>query len=617
MEYGERHQRRRFVFLTALFAGTIGLLALYLFWLQIIKGFEFKQRARDVSQREMPIPAQRGEIFDRNADDPLVFNIDSFAVDVSPGEVAMDELPVLFSRLSAALGIPVSDIEKKIPPKLYRTYQAVELKSGVSLETISGIAEHLSDFKGVSWHNKPIRNYAESGSLAHVIGYVGDITHEELQVLYNQGYEPGDVLGKTGIEKEYDRILRGKDGTRFRVVDVRERQLAGGEEESVVPPEPGHNVVLTIDRRIQKLAEQALGPRNGSVVVLKPSTGEILAMVSYPSFDPNRLFGMDAGDFFGKLTLDPSFPFYNRAVQAVYPPASTFKIIMTTAIVDDGTIPINRMVRCTGKLEFGDRVFNCWVKTGHGYQDLLGGLAQSCDVYFYTMGNELGVDKIDGYARDFGLGSPTGIDLPEERTGLLPTPEWKEKVRHQKWLGGDTLNLSIGQGFVTVSPLQLADVVAMVANSGVVYRPHLLKETRDPFTGQVLSTAAPEVLHESAVSKDTWKVVQDALRGVIVKGTAAPVITTKAVEIAGKTGTSETGVEGQWHSWFAAYGPWQTDRPENRVVVVVMAEASPHWEWWAPKAANLIFQGIFANQTYDQVLATMKPWYAPVAGRVE
>ena len=379
MVHGEWQQRRRFVFLTALFAGSIGFLVMYLFWLQIVKGFEFKQRARDVSQREVPIPAQRGEIFDRNADDPLVFNIDSFAVDVTPGEVAPTDMPDLLQSLSGILAVPLADIAKKIPPKNYRTYQPVEISSGVTLQTISYIAEHLSDFTGVSWHNKPIRSYVESNSLAHVIGYVGDITHEELQVLYNQGYEPGDVLGKSGIEKQYDSILRGKDGTRYRVVDVRERRLTG-ETQEVVPPVPGRNVVLTIDKRIQKLAEQALGPRKGSVVVLRPATGEILAMVSYPSFDPNKLFAADAGDYFGKLSLDPSFPFINRSIQSVYPPASTFKIIMTTAIVDDGTIPINRMVRCTGKLEFGDRVFNCWQKTGHGWEDLFGGLADSVNV---------------------------------------------------------------------------------------------------------------------------------------------------------------------------------------------------------------------------------------------
>jgi len=193
-------------------------------------------------------------------------------------------------------------------------------------------------------------------------------------------------------------------------------------------------------------------------------------------------------------------------------------------------------------------------------------------------------------------------------------------VKHVAWLGGDTLNISIGQGFVTMSPLQLADMMAMVVNEGVVYRPHVLKETLDPETNQPEAAPAPEVIHRSPVSRETFRLVQSALRDVITKGTAAPVITTKAVEIAGKTGTAQTvaGIETKaWHSWFVAYGPYQTDTPEDRVVVVVMVEASASWEWWAPKAANLIFQGIFANETFEEAVATLKPWYAPVAGRVD
>ena len=619
MDYGERQQKRRFVFLTALFVGSISILVLYLFWLQIVKGGEFTQRARDVSERETPIMAQRGEIFDRHADDPLVFNVDSFAVDVVPGELSTSELSGLVTRLARVLSSPVEDIQQRIPPKSYRQFQPIEVKGGVTLPTISYIAEHIEDFKGVSWHNKPIRSYVESGTLAHVIGYVGDITREELQVLYNKGYAVGASLGKSGVEKQYDDILRGTDGKSFRVVDVNEKGISRLSEVRV-PPQPGRNVVLCLDRRIQKLAEEALGPRNGSVVVLKPATGEVLALVSYPTFDPNRFFASDSSDYFKKLSLDPSSPFLDRAIQSSYPPGSTFKVIMTTGIVDDGTIPINRAVLCTGKLEFGDRVFNCWQKTGHGYQDLLGGLAQSCDVYFWTMGNLLGPDKILSYARDFGVGSLTGIDLPGEINGLLPTPEWKEKVKHVAWLGGDTLNISIGQGFVTMSPLQLADMMAMVVNEGVVYRPHVLKETLDPETNQPVTAPAPEVIHRSPVSRETFRLVQAALRDVITKGTAAPVITTKAVEIAGKTGTAQTvaGIETKaWHSWFVAYGPYQTDTPEDRVVVVVMVEASASWEWWAPKAANLIFQGIFANQTFEEAVATLKPWYAPVAGRVD
>ncbi len=230
---------------------------------------------------------------------------------------------------------------------------------------------------------------------------------------------------------------------------------------------------------------------------------------------------------------------------------------------------------------------------------------------------ELGVEKIDSYGRDFGLGALTGIDLPEERSGLLPTPEWKEKTQHMKWVGGDTLNFSIGQGFVTLSPLQMGDMVALIANQGVIYKPHLLKETRDPTTGKIIFESRPEILHTSHISKETFQMVQDAMRGVITKGTAAPVIDTKAVEVAGKTGTSEVGIEGQWHSWFAAFAPYKTDHPEDRIVVVVMVEASENWEWWAPKAANLILQGYFAGQTFDQAVATLKPWYIKVKGRQE
>ncbi|HET6449792.1 MAG TPA: penicillin-binding protein 2 [Spirochaetia bacterium] len=614
MEYGERDQKRRFVILTTIFSGALGLLVVNLFWLQIVKGGEFTRRARTVSERETPLAAQRGEIFDRRADDPLVFNVDSFSVDLAPGEVPSSQLPALFDRLAAALDIPASDIAQKVPPRTWRQFQPIEIRGGITLRTISTIAENMEDFPGVSWHNKPIRSYVESGTLAHVIGYVGDITREELQVLYNKNYAPGTTLGKSGVEKQYDDVLRGRDGKRFRVVDVKEKGVTGAEDK-IEPPTPGQSVVLTIDRRIQRLAEQALGPRNGSVVVLKPSTGEILALASYPTFDPNRFFATDGSAYFSKLSVDPSSPFIDRAIQSAYPPGSTFKVIMTTGIVDDGTIPISQAVLCTGKIEFGDRTFNCWLKTGHGYEDLFGGLAQSCDVYFWTMGNRLGPDKILAYARDFGVGSLTGIDLPGEATGLLPTPEWKEKVKHKPWVGGDTLNISIGQGDVTLTPLQLADSVAMVVNEGKVYRPHILLRTVDPRTGQTIVDNKPQLLHESPISPQTFQTVQQAMRGVITKGTAAPVITTKAVEIAGKTGTAQVvaGVDiRSWHSWFAAYGPYETPNPDDRVVVVVMVEASDNWEWWAPKAANIIFQGIFANQDYEDAVSTLKPWYVPV-----
>jgi len=619
MEYGERQQKRRFVILTGIFAGSIGVLVLFLFWLQIVKGGEFSQKARDVSERETSLPAQRGEILDRNSNDPLVFNVDSFSVDVAPGEVATDQLPGLFARLATVLDMPLDDIQQKIPPKVYKQFQPIEVKGGVTLATVSAIAERDTDFPGVSWHNKPIRSYVESGTLAHVIGYVGDIAPDELQVLYNQNYTADATIGKSGIEKQYDSVLRGKDGKRYKVVDVKEKGVQGAQDK-VDPPTPGLNVVLTIDRDIQKLAEQALGPRNGSVVVLKPSTGEVLALVSYPTFDPNEFFAENSNQYFKDLTLNPGKPFVDRAIQSAYPPGSTFKIIMSTAIVDDGTFPVNKQVLCTGKFVQGDRTFNDWQLSGHGYEDLFKGLADSCDVYFWTVGNFLGVDKIDSYGKDFYLGMPTGIDLPGESSGTLPTPEWKEKVKNKPWVGGDTTNMSIGQGDVALTPLQLADSVAMIVNDGIIYRPHLLKATVDPVSNKVVSQPAPQILHQSAIARQTFETVRQAMRGVITTGTAAAAITTKAVNIAGKTGTAQivAGVQKkEWHSWFAAYGPYESASPDDQIVVVVMVEASDNWEWWAPKAADLIFQGIFAHQTYDEAVATLKPWYVPVVGRID
>jgi penicillin-binding protein 2 len=580
-----------------------------LFYLQVIRGWEYQRRARAVARRELPIPAQRGEIFDRHYDFPLVVNQDSFAVDLVPGEVPAVERSRLFDRVAKALELEREEIDKKVPERFYHLYQPVELKGGVGFETVAYLAERIGEFPGIGWHNKPIRNYLAGGSLAHVIGYVGDITREEIQVLYNQGYSFGTILGKSGIEKQYDLLLRGQDGRRFRTVNVREQSLTQRPEEEV-PPVPGSNLVLTIDRRIQLLCEKALGDRIGSAVVLKPSTGEVLAMVSYPYYDPNLLFTERAAAEFNQLSVDPTFPFINRAVQSVYPPASAFKIIMTTAIVEEELWPLSRRITCRGQIEYGDRIFKCYAnKTGHGPLDLFGGLAQSCDVYFYTAGDELGVDRISYYARDFALGVPSGIDLPGEVGGFVPSPEWKQKVHHMIWLGGDTINMSIGQGYLLVSPLQMADVVAMVANQGRIYRPHLLKEVRDPQTGNILKEVEPELLHVSPVRKDTFRTVAQAMRGVITEGTASVVITTKAVEVAGKTGTAEVGLADRWHSWFAAYAPYGTEDQRDPVVVVVSVEATNEWEWWAPKAADVIFQGIFAGQTFEEAVETLKPWW--------
>ncbi len=577
---------------------------LFLFDLQVRKSTEYKSRARNVSLRVNTIPAQRGNIFDRNADFPLVVNIDSFAVSIIPAEIDIKTIDLIIIKLSEILNMDPDIIKGKIPDNYKNQYLPVEIKSGVSLTTINVIAENIEDFKGVTWNSKPIRSYLENGSIAHVLGYVGDITSEEFQILYNSGYDINSVLGKSGIEKYYDQLLRGSDGIHYKTVDVQGRKIQNVQVEDKLP-ENGKDLVLTINRDYQKLAEEALGDRIGTALVLKPETGEILALVSYPWFNPNNFYGDQNSTTFRDAALDVRHPFLNRTIQSSYEPASTFKIVMTTADLEEKLFPIDKTINCEGSVWFGNREFHCHVPEGHGNLILHEALEESCNVYFYTLGLKyLGVDIISDYARRFGFGSYTGIDLPGEISGLVPTPEWKERVYNTKWVGGDTVNMSIGQGFLNVTPIQMANMIAMIVNEGVIYKPHLLKEVRDSISGQVLEEIKPEILHTSTIHTDTYKGIQDYMRGVITDGTAKVVITTEAVKIAGKTGTGEVGLEDSWNAWFAAYGPYDA-LPEDQVVVVTMVEAVNDWEWWAIRAANIIFQGIFAEQSYDEAIDSL------------
>ena len=581
---------------------TFAVYILKLFSMQIIEGNRYKKQSHTISQRLRVIPAQRGEIFDRNATLPMVINNDSFAVDITPGEIPEDKKDGVYARLASYFGIPKSQIDAKTAGHKKNSYTAIEVASNVPFQVISNIAENSFDLPGVSRRSKPIRNYVETGSLAHIVGYVGDITKEELKVLYNKGYTNTSIIGKTGIEKQYDELLQGKPGSESHTVDVKGRLVS--EEPVITPPISGRDLILTLDTKIQTLAEKALGERVGAVVVLKPASGEILAMVSYPYFDPN-LFSTGTSGAYSKLANDPLKPLLNRAVNAVYPPASTFKTIMTAALLAEGSISPDKKIECKGKMDYGDRLFHCHIGVpGHGYMNLKNALAQSCNIYFWTTGRDyLGVDRIAFYSKEFGLGQNLSIDLPGSEKGLIPNARWKERVYHEKWLGGDTMSMSIGQGYTLVTPLHIANVMAMFVNEGVIYKPHLLKEVRDPVSSEVIQRVKPEILFKSKIPENVWPVMKEYLRYMVTDGTAQGVLMkNKAVAIAGKTGTAEvSGIDKSWHSWFVGYGPYDAD-PEDAVVVCVLVEAVNPWEWWAPYASTIIFQGIFANQTYDESL---------------
>ena len=608
---------RRILVLRILFIALFTVYGLRLFNMQILSGEQYRSHAQDISRRTEVLLSQRGEIFDRSYTQALAVNVDSFAVSIVPAEIPRDKIPGLIADVASVIKIPAGEIESKITPQYYRLYQPVEIAVNVPYSAIASLAEQKDSLPGVYWNSKPVRNYMGLGSLSHVVGYVGDITRDELTQLYNSGYQQSDVIGKTGIERQYDDLLRGKNGRETKTVDARGMRVSGQGER--IPPEMGKNLVLTIDRRIQTLAEHALGDRIGSIVVMRPSTGEILALVSYPWYDPNIFTGRDRGDY-QVLAGDPNKPFLNRAIQSNYPPASTFKIVMTTGILAENAFPVDRIVECPGEIDYGNRLWRCHIRRpGHGRMNLHRAMAQSCDIYYWLVGREfLGVERIVSYAREYGFGSVTGIDLPGEIAGFVPTPQWKTRRFHERWLGGDTMNMAIGQGYTLVTPIQMANMVAMVVNDGKIYRPHVLKEVRDPVSGAIERRILPELIHESDIDPSVFESVRKDMRGVIDDGTAQIPLNIKTVSIAGKTGTGEVGLQDRWHSWFAAYAPYDSSDPEEQIVVSVIVEAVNRWEWWAPYASAIIFQGIFAGQTCDEAVQSLGLQYVmPVRGRRE
>lgn len=583
----------------------------YLFSMQIVDGYIYTLRAEEVTRRSVVVAAPRGNIYDRNVSTPVATNRESFAVDINPAEIPRDQIDEVFARLAEMLRMPVSDIYEQIPERRYNVFQQIEVKSGLSFRAVSALAEHKPDYPGVSWRIKPVRHYVDGEAFSHVLGYVGDITPEELQILYNRGYTQRSVIGKAGIELEFDEVLRGRDGREFRTVDAQGRRVSD-DSRGTIAPEQGRDLVLTLDRNIQMLTRKALGNRIGSAVVLHPATGEILSMVSYPSFDANRFYGEDGQEYFVEVSLDPTGSFINRAIQAQESPASTFKVLMTMAVLEENAFPENQTVYCPGYYVVGNTVFRCHKEHGHGELALYDALAESCNVYFYTMGNEhLGIEKIVDYSRALGLGERTGIDLPGERAGLVPTPDWKQRTFNDAWRPGDTVNLSIGQGFLQVTPIQLANMVAGIINEGVIYRPHVVKEIRDPVTGSIVESIEPEVLRTVPISDFTFNRVREAMVGVVESGTPQIVMTTNA-PMGGKTGTSETASEERQHSWFIGFTPYGDGGPDDYLVTVVWIDAVNEWDWWGPYATNIIVHGIYNNMGYEETIADLRsrrdPW---------
>jgi penicillin-binding protein 2 len=562
--------RRRITIAVACAVVGILLLALRLWDLQVIRGNEMATLSENNRVRLRRVPATRGRVVDRNGK-VLIDSQASFDAVLVP-EDARDltstvEVLAQFLHQSAAETQTILDRAAGRPP-----FQEVLVKRNLDFDQVAAVETHQLELPGVSLRITPSRNYPYGPMLAHVLGYTGEVTQGELDS--DRTYRSGDVIGKAGLEKAWEPYLRGVHGGQQVEVDALGRELRVLDEEEAIP---GHTLVLSIDLDLQQSAEAALGEEAGAIVALDPRNGDVLAMVSRPAYDPNEFTGGIKPERWSELTKHPRHPLNARATQGQYPPGSTFKIIMATAALEEGTINPFTNIHCSGHLPFGNHDFRCWKKGGHGSMNVHTALVNSCDVFFYQVGQRLGIDAIARYARAFGLGEPTGIEIGSERGGVMPDSSWKKRVFKQPWFAGETLSVAIGQGYVTATPLQMAEAVATIS-TGMRYKPRLLERV-ESIDGTVIQTTEPELAAKLPVRATVLKEVQEALVDVVAHGTGKKA-SIPGIAIAGKTGTSQVVTLGkeripaaklEWnqrdHAWFIAYAP--ADDPAIAIATLV------------------------------------------------
>lgn len=549
------------------------LLILRLWYLQILYVEDYRALSENNRLRFLPVPASRGALMDRNGT-VLVRNRPSFNLSLIPQEIT--DVEAMLDRLSSLLGLDRAEMgERWQKAKGRARYYPVVVATNITREQVEIVEENRLRLTGVEITMKPVREYNFKQSAAHLLGYIGEISEKELDSEAYQDYNPGDYIGKNGIEKAWELELHGEDGGRQLEVDSRGRVLRVLHESQ---PTVGNSLVLTIDQRLQQAAERAFGSQAGAAVVMNVTNGEILAFVSSPTFDPALFAGKIPTDIWEAYLKDKRHPLQNKALSGQYPPGSTFKMITALAGLEAGLVNESSSVHCDGTYEMGSGKFRCWSRSGHGTVNLRRSLKESCDVYYYQLGERLGIDRLAEMCRRFKLGEAMGVGLPGEKKGLIPTTEWKLKRFGKRWLPGDTPPAAIGQGYVLMTPIQMVSMVATVANEGTVYRPHLVKQVVDA-DGKTLKEFTPEVLGQVGANVVNFKKVKQGLYAVVndAGGTGAAA-QLGDVKVAGKTGTSQVvklgedrkrrlAYEYQDHALFTAFAPY--DKPEVAVAVVV------------------------------------------------
>ncbi len=565
-----KSQVRRIGAVQRVLAGAFALLLLGFAYLQLLETSRYMDLAERNRIRTIPLVAPRGRIVDREGR-TIVDNTSAYSVTLMRENTT--HLDQDLKSIAAGLNLDPSAITEQIDRfKKTPAFQPIILKDDASQADVAFVESHRLEYPELEITLMPRRAYPPDGLASHVLGYVGEVTADMLDSGEYPNLQPEDVIGKSGIEKEYNDYLMGRDGYKRVVVNSRGREMGRLEQ---VNPVPGHPLRLTLDLDLQRVAEAAVGDRSGTVVVIKPQTGEVLAMVSHPNFDPNVFAGHMTSAEWKAILDDPANPMLNRAIQSRFSPGSVFKIIMAAAGLEAGTLTDSTTYYCSGAITLYGHVFHCHNGHGHGTVGLHDAIVKSCNIFFYNVGKTLGIDRISYYAHKFGLGEKTGIDLPNEDPGLIPSPEWKRKARGQPWYLGETISVSIGQGAVGVTPLQLVRSVAGIALGGVFLRPHLVDAPENP---GIKIRPAGNYDDRFALKANTVDEITSGMWGVVNQGGTATAARLPNVEVCGKTGTVQVisaGTKGSHavgakygnHGWFVGFAP--RENPEIAVAVIV------------------------------------------------
>lgn len=578
----------KFVWTKRIIVFILIILLIRLWDLQIMRGQEMKRLSEQNRIRIKKVVAPRGVIYDRKgriiADTRPSFNIYITHEDVKDFDQTINGLSNLIKisreeimeKLEAAKGMPAS-----FP---------IKIKSDVSMDDVAKIEANRVYLPGVNIQVEPKRFYHYGKMFAHLVGYVSEISDEELKKKEYKNYSPGDFIGRYGLERAYEAYLRGVDGEKRVEVDSRGREMRTLEQKN---PIPGNSIYLNVDLDVQGIVDKALENKRGGSIAVDPKTGGVIALVSRPAFDPNKFASGISKEDWQAIALDKRHPLQNRVIQGRYPPGSTFKIVSAIKGLELGLINEKTTFSCRGGFPYGGRVFKCWKKGGHGSVSIHRAIVESCDVYFYNLGLKLGVDRIHEISDLIGLGRTTGIDLPGEKGGLVPSTEWKKKTFGQPWFEGETVSVAIGQGAVWLTPVQLVQLASFVSNEGINYKPQIVNRIVSP-EGKVIKTFEPVVNVEVKLKKDTIRIVKDGMKGVVNEGSGTAYGSRlERVSMSGKTGTAQSvGEKGRNlgdHAWFIAYAP--SDNPS--IAISVLVEYGGHGSSAAAPVAKAITETMF------------------------